>query len=280
MLRKLFVPFIVITLLFGSIVALLHFLLYLIGWTPKSLLYYLPVIIAGNVLVYIYHFRKKVREVKFKGAGSVTVPTVFLLAMMVSPPALLNWIALKTDVVKTFGSLREAALDPSPFFTLKSFTPIPDKLVDQIEYDDNTDDDGNLTHTFDYTGLVPVRQESSDSPFTGWIEFTDKLTKEGTWTERDLEAVKVDFQWKKRNDLVNFRYDSIAFFSALDSDLSHILSLHGINEPQPFFMHASLESASSYRKTFITVFGGFYVMLTIFFIGAVKFGHYEAIDVD
>lgn len=276
--NKLLLRYAATTILFGVAFMVLHKLLLMLGWAPKSFLTYLPVVAGGTAVLYFIDFRYYVRRVHFKGAGTSTVPTVFFMSMMVIPWATLNWVAYQNDFIEEILSVKSITEAKSPYLHFTNLDVRKTLVIDDIITEKSTDDDGFVTTSISYTGLVPLAATPEDRVVSAWMEIQERDSQNDDIPETELKKFRDDLMQRGHARALNFPYDSIKFFKVVDdARYAAILNRNGLPAPDPIFLHGSLDTLSDYEMIAVQIFGWAYLGLSIFFLGAVAFGHYEPI---
>jgi hypothetical protein len=275
--KKLVLSFFFITLTFGLIWAGAHYLLSQFG-LAQSVFVYLPFVLLSAILADYRYLRQKIKDVQFKGAGNVTVPTVFYMAVLAITPAFLNGAALFTDRVAEIGTINELAQTHDTFIHVANIQPKIAELIDTVTRETENDEDDGESTRYQYKALVPLARLADDADFSTWVVFSGIETLKGAWPESTILEKQKAF-WKIQHDRVlNYPYDSICYFEKEhDEQLLEILKARSRSSTDLIFVRPSLADPSSMRKTAMQFLGWSYLALCIFFIGAVAFGHYEEI---
>lgn len=272
--KKLLVSYFCITLVFSIAIACVHLILKLLHIAPASLLTYIPVIIIGSIVLYIKYFRKKVREVQFRGAGVTTVPTVYFMAMAAIPFLPLNLVALITDRIIEVQSSNQLRETSEPFFIISPLQPDYKKLIDTSSYKTSTDEEGQVSTQFDYTATMPVALNDQI-----WIVIKKIENYEDYESPVTLLEMLKDFYQASREKVLRFPFDSVRYMEKTDAPLD-LLQTKKVNPAGVLFIYASLKDIFSLRISYCWIIGGTYILLTLFFVMTVATGHYEAIDND
>ncbi len=269
------------TLLFGATFYLLHILLNKWGYRVNSLFFYIPIIAAAALVIYLVYFRHKIRAVNYKGVGPVTVATVYFMSMFSIPWTGLNLAALSTDHIQVVPSINDLTTATTPFVRITTFHAHPDQLIDEVIATEDKDDDGFMSYRFHYTGLVPVSETSQDTVANTWIEFMASVDVPHAMSVKEQLQFTDSLTRSNRNRVNTFPFDTITYFEILDaSNFNALLAKHGLPAQDQHVVHAYTESLEGRRIYFAKLWFWIYAGLSIFFAGAVALGHYEQIDLE
>ncbi len=272
--KKLIGHFFVVTLAFSAIMALIHVALNAVQLATFSFFMYVPAMLIGAIIIDYFYFRKKIRNVGFKGAGVTTVPTVYYMAMLATPSLFLNGVAILTDRVveiEHVGQLRDTS---EKFIHIAQIEPRINEMLDTVSYQTDKDEDGFETTRFQYTALVPLGSAGDET----WIVMNQYEALNHGETDAVIHQMQKRLWQSSREKALTFPYAEVQYVVRITLDRpKEILNAKKINALHPIFLHASLESATSHRINWVWLYGGTYLLLSIFFIGAVAFGHHEEI---
>lgn len=279
--KNLTIAFVFLSLLFGSVFSLIHFTLSTMG-LQTELLSYTPYVIGASIIVYFLHFRHRIAAVNFLGAGRSTVPTVFFMAIILSPATFLNLTAPYTDKVVELDSVENVSTTKASEFSLKKYFFVRDQMIDTVTTSSGMDDD-MVKNSFSYIAMVPLVDREGDTAFTTWMTWMTKSNSvDGELTEDVSRQIQKDFLESCRAEARELSHDSIVYFSIMkfNSNYKEMLTGRGKLNERNVFLFSSTETLGADRAGAAWVFGIAYLVLLIFFWGAVALGHLEPITND
>ncbi len=277
--RRLLLIYPPMTLIFGAGFFFFHLLLDKVGFLPKSLFVYVPVILVAAAVIYAFYFRHRISSVNYKGAGPVTVATVYFMSMFAIPWTGLNLAALYTDRIQDVQSINDLPAASSAFVHIASFHVLPNRLIDEVITSEDKDDDGFMSYRFNYAGLVPMVATAQDSASNTWIEFTGLASVPHGMSGNEQQQFIDSMRQSNRNRVATFPYNRIAYFETVDgTGYSALLTQHNQPDEGQHIVHPYTESLSDRRIFFAKLWLWIYAGLSVFFAGAVAFGNYEPIE--
>ena len=272
--KKLIGYFFLVTVIFSAFMVLIHVILNAFNLAPSSFFMYVPVMIIGAIIIDYFYFREKIRNVGFRGAGVTTVPTVYYMAMLAAPSLFLNSVAIQTDRVEEIERVGQLRNTSEVFIHLTNVEPRINEMMDTVTHQTDKDEDGFETTRFQYTALVPIGSVSDET----WIVKNEYETLNHGETSAVIIQMQQRLRQTSREKVLTFPYGEVQYVEKITLDRpKEILSAKAMNAVNPIFVHASLESAANHRIGWVWLYGGAYLLLGFFFIGAVAFGHYEEI---
>jgi hypothetical protein len=173
--------------------------------------------------------------------------------------------------VKGVGQLRDAS---EVFIHVAQFEPRISEILDTVSFQTDKDEDGFETTFFTYIALIPIGFADDET----WIVMNEYEQLNHGETDAVINQMQQHLKQTSREKVKAFPYDQIQYLEKVKFDgWREILRVNGIEASNPVFLNFHLEDLSTIRMNMVWFFGGAYLVLSIFFFGAVAFGHYEEI---
>lgn len=255
----------------AALAAALHALLSFAQLAPTSFFFYLPLVAVLSISGYVFYLKKYVRDALFKGAGVVTVPTVYYMASLAGISAGLNGIAVYTDRVVVVNHISELSSTRATFIRLPNLTADLSQLRDTTVVESETDEDGATSNSFVFQAIAPAGENT-------FLSFREFKSFPGALDASVINSMRDDFTRESRAKALTFPIEQVQYVEVIPADRVAASLLR--KEAAPVLLHASLETAAAHRHSWVKICLISLGILCVFFVGVVSFGDHEEIEHD